>query len=167
MASTYSLVYKLIVNKGNKPMNAKDCIFFQLAKASQAGTRFWTKRVVGSGVTAVQAMVMNFLYDEDQITAAELGKRTMLDSATLTGVLDRMEASDLLERRQHPDDRRAVLVCLTPDGRIKASDLRLLAMEANREFLDELSDAETSMLRSLLLRLRKNAEIGMQAALST
>jgi DNA-binding MarR family transcriptional regulator len=137
-----------------KSMNASDCIFFQLAKASQAGTRFWAKRVGSSGVTAAQAMVMNFLFDEDHLTAVELGKRTMLDSATLTGVLDRMEASGLLERRPHPDDRRAVLICLSPVGHGKAAELREMAIEANREFLDDLSEAELSMLRSLLLRLR-------------
>lgn len=136
---------------------ANDCIFFQLAKASQASTRFWTKRVGASGVTAVQAMVMNFLLDEDHLTAAELGKRTMLDSATLTGVLDRMEASGLLERKQHPEDRRAVLVCLTPEGQKKAGVLRQKAIEANRDFLADLSAVELETLRSLLMRIRKKS----------
>ena len=81
-----------------------DCIFFQLAKANQAGSKFWSNCVSKYNLTAVQGMVMNFLGQKDGITASELGKRTGLDSATLTGILDRLETAGLIERKRHPHD---------------------------------------------------------------
>jgi hypothetical protein len=55
-------------------MKVKDCIFFQLTKASQAGIGFWTGKVKHLGVTASQAMVLNFLGEEDRILARYWGR---------------------------------------------------------------------------------------------
>jgi len=131
-----------------------DCIFYQLATASRSGARFWSSKIAGYKVTAVQGMVLNFLHNNDHVTSSELGKKTMLDSATLTGILDRLEATGLLERKQHPDDRRAILVCLTEDGLKMTHKLYPLLKEANREFLQGLSAEEQATLRRLLTNIR-------------
>ena len=68
-------------------MKPKDCIFFNLVKAGQGAARFWAQKVAELNVTAVQAMVLSFLYDKDRISSKELGDRTLLDSATLTGII--------------------------------------------------------------------------------
>ena len=134
-----------------------ECIFFQLAKASQAGTRFWSSRVSGMGITAVQAMVMNFLGQGDEVTATDLGRRTALDSATLTGVIDRLESSGLVERKRHPEDRRAILICLTNTGRKIAGELFPMAIVANREFLSGLNANEQKALHKLLGKIRQSS----------
>ena len=77
-------------------MRADECIFFQLTKAGQLGARFWGHKVSDLGITPVQAMVLRFLYDQDQITSIDLGKKTELDSGTLTGIIDRLENADLI-----------------------------------------------------------------------
>lgn len=135
-------------------MKTEDCIFFQLAKASQTGTRFWARQVSRFNVTAVQAMVINFLYDMDRVTAVKLGKQTRLDSATLTGIIDRLTAAGLVERLPHPHDRRAILVCLTTQGRLTASELHRLMEAANRVFLGGLSPEEQKALRRLLGKIQ-------------
>ena len=97
------------------------CIFFQLAKANQIGSRFLGQKVAKLNITPVQALVLGFLRDEDRITSSELGKRTELDSATLTGIIDRLEAAELIERRGNPADRRSIQVHLTERGRFLGS----------------------------------------------
>lgn len=136
-------------------MDMSECIFFLLAKCSQTGSRFWSQKVASLGVTAVQGMILGFLFDEDRIASRRLGERTSLDSATLTGIMDRLEAMSFIERRPNPDDRRAITICLTPEGREAAGTIRRLVEEANREFLKELSQEEEAMLRGLLKRLRQ------------
>lgn len=134
-------------------MKAQDCIFFQLARASQSGIRFWGNWVSRFNVTPVQGSVLIFLAEEDQTSSAHLGNRAKLDSATLTGILDRLEATGLLERRRNPDDRRSVLICLTPEGRDVADDIRSTAEEANRAFLSDLSAEESQIFRLLLRKV--------------
>jgi len=136
-------------------MKPEDCIFFQLAKTSQSATRFWAGKINKFNITAVQGMIINFLFASDLITSSELGKRTLLDSATLTGILDRLEASGIVERKQHPEDRRAILVGLTDKGKEIAAELRKTAEKANKDFLASLSTQQKNMLKDILTILRK------------
>ncbi|MBZ4660007.1 MAG: transcriptional regulator, MarR family [Desulfacinum sp.] len=135
------------------PQKPEDCIFFQLAKAAQAGVRYWTSRISHLNVTAVQGLVLAFLADEDRVTSARLGQRVQLDSATLTGILDRLERLGFVERRKNPHDRRSILICLTDEGKRVAREIIRISREANASFLKEISQEEEALFRSLLVRL--------------
>lgn len=137
-------------------MKAEDCIFFQLSKASQAGTRFWTQKVSELQLTAVQGMVIRFLYDEDRIASIDLGKKINIDSATLTGILDRLEAGRFIERTQNPDDRRCIRIHLTEKGRRTGEKVARLMEEANADFLSGFNECEVVALRSLLSKVRQS-----------
>ncbi len=134
-------------------MKAESCIFFQLAKASQAAAKFWKNRLTDAHVTSSQGMVLGFLHENDQVTARELGERVMVDSATLTGIIDRLEKAGFVERKDHPEDRRALNVCLTAQGRDLTENLIPLAEAANQDFLEPLTLEEQMILRMLLKKL--------------
>ena len=102
-----------------------------------------------TAVTAVQAMVLLFLHDEDEITSAELGGRTHLDSATLAGVLDRLQEAGLVERRRHPVDGRSIEVCLTAQGRDLAVRLTTIKDRANVDQKIDAVVAAASPLRAM------------------
>lgn len=145
-------------------MRTEDCIFFQLAKAGQTGAQYWQARVAPLGLTAVQAMVLNTLGDDDGVPAGRLGDRVQLSSATLTGIVDRLERLGFAERRASRTDRRAVLVCLTGRGKEVVEAIEPLLAAANREFLAALSPEDRAQLRGLLRKLRESHRGG--AALS-
>lgn len=134
-------------------METQDCIFFQLSRAGRAGARFWQKKVAKFGVTPAQGLVLLFLSEEDRVTSRHLGEKTEFDSATLTGVLDRLAKAELIERRSNPDDRRAILVCLTPKGRETAGRIADIIERENQAFLSNLTKEEGLILRSLLQKL--------------
>ncbi|HPL97632.1 MAG TPA: MarR family transcriptional regulator [Smithellaceae bacterium] len=135
-------------------MRGDDCIFFQFAKAYQLSSRFLTQKVSELNLTSVQAMVLGFLTEEDQISSSELGKRAELDSATLTGILDRLEAAGFLERKSNPDDRRSIHIHLTPKGRALGRETTELLIAANREFLQTLNEKQIKELFSIIQTLR-------------
>jgi len=135
-------------------MKADECIFFQLAKTNQKASRFWYGKIGHLKITAAQALVINFLSEEDNVTSNRLGERTILDSATLTGILDRLETIQLIERKPNPKDRRAILIQLTKKGRDLAEKVREIMVTANLEFLSALGRDEEAELRSLLARIR-------------
>jgi DNA-binding MarR family transcriptional regulator len=136
-------------------MKIEECIFYQLNKANQAAGRFLSERLAASNVTAVQGVVLNFLSEQDAVTSKQLGQRTKMDSATLTGVLDRMEALGLVERRPNPDDRRAILICLTRRGKNLASDVHRTIEKANRELLTGFGVQEERGLKAMLRRIHQ------------
>ncbi len=135
-------------------MDVYHCIFFQLSKASQIGMKFLSQKVAELEITPVQATVLGLLCEEDRITSGELGKRIELDSATLTGILDRLEAAGLVERKGNPSDRRAIHICLTPQGKERGRDAVAAILDANRQFLKAFSLSEKKDLMHLLRRVR-------------
>ncbi|NLX50536.1 MAG: MarR family transcriptional regulator [Deltaproteobacteria bacterium] len=137
-------------------MQEMDCIFFQLAKAYQLGNRFLSQKVSELNLTPVQAMILGFLADEDQITSSELGRKAELDSATLTGILDRLEAAGYLERRGNPDDRRSILIHLTKQGKGMARDAVRIILEANQSFLQVLTEEQKRNLHDIIHILRRH-----------
>ncbi|HOO89284.1 MAG TPA: MarR family transcriptional regulator [Syntrophales bacterium] len=135
-------------------MKPDSCIFFMLNKANQLGIRFLAQKVAELNITPVQALVLGFLNDEDEISSRELGRRTELDSATMTGIIDRLEAAELIERRGNPADRRSIKVHLTEQGRALAGEAVRVITEANQKFLGVLSQNEQGELRNLIRKLR-------------
>jgi DNA-binding MarR family transcriptional regulator len=135
-------------------MKADECIFFQLAKAGQLGYRFWGHKVSDLNVTPVQAMVLRFLYDQDQITSIDLGKKTELDSPTLTGIIDRLENAGLIDRKDNPHDRRSIQIYLTEKGKITGEQVARRMEEANTDFLKAFTPQESGELRRLINTLR-------------
>jgi len=110
--------------------DASNHICFNLGRVMRRVYDHYEKRLMPFGLTSPQYFVFNALWMGDGISIGELGERVALDTSTLTGIIDRMERNGYLQRRPNPDDRRSVLVFLTP----KAHELgpRIL------EFADDL-----------------------------
>lgn len=140
-------------------MKVHDCIFFQLTKASLAGTAFWSKKVEHLNITASQAMVLNFLGEEDQITPHTLRQKLKITSATMTGILDRLENIGLIKREPHPDDRRAILICLTDKGGRSARDVNQIMLSANDEFLKQFDPKDVKTFRRMLTKIQSKTQI--------
>lgn len=69
------------------------------------------------GITYPQYLVLLILWEEQECTVKELGERLYLDSGTLTPMLKRMEAANLIKRQRSQTDERKVLVQLTDKGK--------------------------------------------------
>ena len=67
----------------------EDCIVFLLAKAYQKAHGNLKKRLHPYGLTPIQNLILQALQEEDGLSAGDIGKRLVLDNATLSGVLDR------------------------------------------------------------------------------
>lgn len=105
------------------------------------------------GVTASQAMLLNFLGEEDRILSRSLGQKLQISSATMTGIFDRLEKTALIERQPYPDDRRAILICLTDQGRKYAKEINSIMVKANREYLAPIDPKQSKAFRETLKTL--------------
>lgn len=139
-------------------MKENDCIFFQLTKASQAAVKFLGQKVTPLGITPIQSLLLRFLAEEDAVTATVLAKKSELDMATLTGILDRLEGAGIIERKANPEDRRSLLICLTSRGREMAEKAGEIIIKANREFTRDLNEEERKKILNILTKLRQTSE---------
>jgi DNA-binding MarR family transcriptional regulator len=131
----------------------EDCISFLLGKAYQQVQQASKQRLAPHGVTPVQYALLRVLRERDGQTGAELGERLQLDSATITGLLDRLERADLIERRADPGDRRVNRIFATAQARDLQPALDLAMDEVNLSFLAALAPAEKTQLKGQLALL--------------
>ena len=122
---------------------------FALYSASLAMTKLYKPLLDPLGLTYPQYLAMLVLWEGDGITVSQLGERVALDSGTLTPLLKRLEASDLVRRLRDTADERRVLLQLTPAGRA----LKAKAM-AVPESVACASGCELDELASLTARLK-------------
>ncbi|MGI8944744.1 MAG: MarR family winged helix-turn-helix transcriptional regulator [Thermoleophilaceae bacterium] len=80
-----------------------------------------------------------------------LAERVYCDASNVTGMVDRLEARALVERRDDPRDRRVKLIALTEDG-VELRGRVLARLFEPPEPIERLSRAEQRELRDLLRR---------------
>ncbi|MBI5774428.1 MAG: MarR family transcriptional regulator [Verrucomicrobia bacterium] len=96
------------------------------------------------------------LCDEDDCNVKHLVRRLCIPNATLTGLLDRMEKSGVIERCPCPDDGRAFRVRLTPFGRSLEPGMRRRHQHAMEILQAGLNESDASELDRLLGRVLTN-----------
>jgi MarR family transcriptional regulator for hemolysin len=92
------------------------------------------------------------LYCEPGITGAKLARRAMVSAQTMNSALRRLEADGLIERRPHPDSRRADSWTVTDEGRELLEKARAVGSTVFERMLAPLDRAETAALESSLRR---------------
>jgi DNA-binding transcriptional ArsR family regulator len=66
------------------------------------------------GINVTDLNCLNILALRGRMTAGELARATGLTTASITGVLDRLEEAGFVQRERDPQDRRRVVVRLDP-----------------------------------------------------
>jgi DNA-binding MarR family transcriptional regulator len=136
----------------------EDCIRFLVGKAAQQITRRCRDALADLSITPVQYAVLNVLWERDGQSLAELGARLLLDSATMTGVADRLEAAGLVSRGPAVNgDRRVSRLLLTEAGHALAGPAQAILERVNGEVAAELGAGAGDLWRALRLVGRVDA----------
>ena len=128
---------------------------FALYSTSLAMTKLYRPLLEPLGLTYPQYLVMLALWEQDELSVSDLGERLQIDSGTLSPLLKRLDAAELLTRRRDPADERRVLVTLTLAGRrlkARAESIPQRLTCAAACDLDELADL-TARLQTLRRQL--------------
>ncbi|PRC94250.1 MarR family winged helix-turn-helix transcriptional regulator [Solimicrobium silvestre] len=132
---------------------------FALYSTSLAMSKLYRKLLRKMGITYSQYLVLMVLWQRDELTVSDIGAHLYLDSATLTPLLKRMEALELITRERAANDERQVIISLTKTGnamRKQAAELPnsvLCAIECMPEQAIDLK----MRLEALRASLMKNA----------
>ncbi len=132
----------------------EDCIVFLLAKAYQRAHGILKDHLRPYGLTTVQRLILGVLEEEDGLSAGEIGQRLVLDSATLSGILERMTDNGWITKEPDPNDRRVVRVFATDKAKGLTQELRQAVIDSNQAVLSPLSLEEKLLLKRLLRDLR-------------
>jgi DNA-binding MarR family transcriptional regulator len=92
------------------------------------------------------------------MTVAELARELQTDAGATTRLLDRLEKKDLCRRVRSTEDRRVVMVELTPEGKALADLVPGVLSEVLNAHLAGFSKTEWQALLSYLRRMIDNGE---------
>ncbi|HYD78712.1 MAG TPA: MarR family transcriptional regulator [Paucimonas sp.] len=102
---------------------------FALYSASLAMTKVYKPFLEKLGLTYPQYLVMLVLWERDGLLVKEIGEKLFLDSGTLTPLLKRLEAAELITRTRDEQDERQVRITLTGNGRSLKKQARDIPMQ--------------------------------------
>lgn len=131
-----------------------DCISFQMGVAAKRVNRRARDLLAAFDVTPVQYAVLRSLSDRDRQTGAQLTALLHIDSATITGVLDRLVRLELIRRVPDEADRRVKCLTLTEYGHARLPEMNA-AMERLNEEMDCLLGEDAGAFRRLLRKMEE------------
>ena len=132
-----------------------DQVCFALYTAFRSVAALYRPLLDKLGLTYPQYLVMLVLWERKSCTIKELCVALQLDSGTLSPLLKRMEAHDLVVRRRSVDDERRVEVTLTEKGRALRDEARTVPDRLACAL--EIPGADLVALRELLQRVTAGA----------
>ena len=97
--------------------------------------------------------------DDFTMSPGELGEELLLSSGAMTNRLDKLEAAGFVAREPDPDDRRALIVRLTPAGIGKIDEAVNAAAHNEFAVVSVLTPAEQRRLNGLLRKLMLSFEV--------
>jgi len=107
------------------------------------------KRLYGR-LTVSQSYCLRILYFQGSRKMSELASELGVRLSTMTGIVDQLERKGLVERADHPGDRRSLHVNLTPKGRKLYQGGHETFLSYLKPVMDNRNAAErTTMLRFL------------------
>jgi DNA-binding MarR family transcriptional regulator len=107
-----------------------------------------------SEVTPSQAGLLFILGREDGILMGEAGAALDLGPAGISGLVDRMAAARLVERRADREDGRAFRIWLTPKGRAALTRTKAAAAEVNARLSEGFTSAEIDIVARWLTSIQ-------------
>jgi MarR family 2-MHQ and catechol resistance regulon transcriptional repressor len=91
-------------------------LWVALARAYNAVAARAEEDIARHDLTVGEFAVVEVLFHKGPMLLGEVQRRVLVSSGGITYLVDRLQRRGLVERRAHPDDRRARIAALTPEG---------------------------------------------------
>ncbi|MEU2718018.1 MarR family transcriptional regulator [Streptomyces sp. NPDC007205] len=180
---TYYFIMKHVTNSGQLAQNAdgllydpqvreamaefmggRDTLRLEAAAAARAAhrsvERLRTHGSEGRGLSAGASDVLIRLrtLGEAGASLGDLARSAGMTPRNATGLVDTLEREGLVRRDPDPDDRRSILVRITPAGLTWLDEFRTPTQRAMAALFHGFTDTELHQLRHLCLRLVQNQQ---------
>ncbi len=129
-------------------------VWFRLLRLESRLNFAVTERLRKIGLSVPQCDVLTTLTEAEGVSQQELAKRLYVTKGNISGLLDRLEAAGLVERRSTASDRRQYEIYLTPAGRESAEEAIAIQHSMIRATFGRLAAGDLATFESLLVATR-------------
>ena len=104
----------------------------------------------GLKVTTAQAGTLFLLKQKNMCMMSEIGKVFNIDNSAVTRLIDRLEKNGLVKRRVPPENRRAILICITPEGLEQEKKAQMIIRSINGKIKESFTPKEVASYKKIL-----------------
>ncbi len=134
-------------------------VFFMLSKAYTALARAADRRTRDvAGLSVTQHGMLFLLERQNGLTVSALAQALSVQKSSLSGLIDRMEASGLVRRARGDGDGRVVQVFLMENAHDLLERTRPMVQDMNRALLAPFDQEEQQVIARFLSHVAENAE---------
>jgi DNA-binding MarR family transcriptional regulator len=134
------------------PAGADQRVLYALRRAYQAAEAAKEERLQPIGVSSAHYAVLINVNKRPGLTAADLARALGVTPQNVTGLLDRLTARGLVERRRHDRHPNVIEVHLTSEGTDKLRAADAVVNDLEDALVRHLGDGAAALLRSALDR---------------
>ena len=110
-------------------------ICFRLYTAARLITQAYTPMLNELGITYPQYLVLMVLWEQDSQPVNDIAHRLLLETNTVTPLLQRMEKLGIVVRKRGKEDKRQQIVSLTKKGRDMEEEAKVTKQVRNLAYI--------------------------------
>jgi DNA-binding MarR family transcriptional regulator len=133
--------------------NLDEQVAHLLRRAHQRASSLFLSVLGDHQLTPTQFFAMARLHERGQLSQNKLGRLAAMDPATIQGVIRRLEERGYIQRTPDVNDRRRMVLTLTPSGADLVGNLVGYADNVTEAILEPLDERERDLFLDLLKRL--------------
>lgn len=129
-------------------------VWFRLIRLESRIRAAVAERLREVGLSVPQCDVLTTLSEREGVSQQDLAERLYVTKGNISGLVDRLAAADLVERRELPGDRRSHAIFLTTAGRKAAEQGVIIQSGFVEETLGQMSAQDLAALDAYLVKAR-------------
>ena len=143
-------------------MTASKITLTNVRHASTAVVFFYEAVAQSIGLSVSDIKYAEIIMRNGPVTAGQLGIITGLTSGAVTGLIDRLEVSGLVQRRVPREDRRRVLISAIPEQMDHVAQQMQQFIGAHEELLNTFSQEQVALINTYIIKLAALTETATQ-----
>jgi DNA-binding MarR family transcriptional regulator len=129
---------------------------FLLAQVGAHAAAKFAERLEKIGLQPAHTGILRLVQGSEGLSQQTLGSQLRVLPSRLVALLDDLQERGLIERRDHPTDRRSYALYLTDKGRETLKTVGRIAREHQDSLCGALNDDERAQLAALLRRIAED-----------
>jgi DNA-binding MarR family transcriptional regulator len=134
-------------------------IIYSIRRLMRAGELYTKELNKIYNISSAQLNCLLAIHQNGPMAPSQIAKLIMINSSTITGIIDRLEQKGLVKRLRISDDRRVITVELTKNGKVLAENAPPPIQWKLIEGLNKISQRDIKGISDSLEKLTKMLEV--------
>jgi DNA-binding MarR family transcriptional regulator len=134
-------------------------IIYSIRRLMQAGELYTKELNKIYNISSAQLNCLLSLYENGPLPPSQIARLIMINSSTVTGIIDRLEQKGLVKRLRISDDRRIITVELTKSGKLLAEKAPPPIQWKIIDGLNRISERDIKQIASTLTKLTNMLDV--------